>query len=1676
MTGLQTNIGLFSGINYVELVEQLLQLDGIPKTNLENRTAVIDAQFNAIFSMNLKFTRITSLLNNLNRMTPFLRTDVTSSNTSLLTVAKSGNPVEGNYTFTTLQMAASQQTVASGVASSTDALGKTGTITIGKGWTVDNSIELKDLNGGQGVSKGSFRITDGSGTRVTIDIRKATTINDVVNLINDNDDIDVIAELDGDRIVLKDVSGGDLNKFTVSEVSGGSTAASLGLMAGQGAAYDDATGVLTGKTIWHLGETMSLDLLNDGNGVLFDSMYEELFIYCKDGSKVIIGFNKMITGPDGESRNAKELTVGDLLNTINNQSNGKITAKISDDGKGITLTDNTQGSNLTSIDQEALVNPAFLRMLGLCDTDFNLGSPKIDMFTDYYKGAPAKMTVTDGYGETFDIELTVADIIVIREPLFGVANNMAAVAARLNDKLEKAGATVEIQQNNAGNGFIVIDKSDPNNGGGGAIEFLDGEDSDLATRLGLTNLAGTDLLSSLQDVGMPETIRFTDKDGNWVDIEITQADLDAAMSSNDNDITLGALIDLFNDKLTDASALVAGSLFAVEPGDITFTDSDGDSVTISIDQAEIDALTSPDDIASLLNGKIGTSAGIVFAVNSSGSLVMTDAGGGTEPIKVESDAPNGLAEFLGIEGEFEETHQVTGRALRPMEFDPAAKVEIEVKLNATGDGILIVDTTTSGSAGLLSVNRQGVALEDVVNSLTYRLGINLSSTTDEIEGRSFGVLYNSGIAQNGTFTTRNLIGGLDTTLVSTLNGGSGINKAKPGAIEVQDRAGNSATLTFSQTELNSMNTLTDTMKLFNAKLADAGVGITVKLNETKTALEVVDTTGKGTHNLIFKDQTVITAVPAVPGVDAVSGSIPPREAVSAGWNSSGSVVHPGLGGLAWLSFGNTDKMNGFTFGFTENPTESGYDAGSKTINFLLDAAAKQDVEDALAAADFDEANDIILASLNAQMADMWEDIYPPSQYGAIPPVEVSYVSGTKDIFAGYVLADAISGDKTAIRQDVTYSALGNAEGTASLTFEGTSWMNNFTFGFTTRETSAGYNASAQKFTIFLSADIMTETDPAEQDRLVKEAIDAQIAAIWADEDGGLPSFFRENGASGQIKMTDGLGANAILDALTGGETSIKSSVTGSVMGADPIPAKPDIVYSSNIASSFGLNVDSSSSRVSGTSLNRQIISYNTPLSTLNGGQGVNMTNGNIVVRDSLGNSQTLSVNDKQFKTVGDLLEYVNSRMTSVAVIARINERGDGITFDEYGGGTGSFSIADASSTSKFAETLGIAQTIPQSQKDEDGRLRINIAETHRIEVGETDSLEDIKKKINDLNLGYSASILNDGSNAPYRLSLASKQTGVASAFNVDLSAIGLTTDTMNEAKDAKIMYGDGSASNGLVLSSSTNTFSNVIENMTFTVTGVSDTPVTITSTSSSTDVKAALRLFITQYNEFREQLNKDLFFEVSGSKGVQGNVLWNDPVARAFDREMTAMLSKTINGIPGVRTLADLGITTKRSLETTVTTNSDGKDEAEGEYVDLGLDLGKLYFDEDKFQQAWDRDKEAVQKFFYNEKEVYDPKTGETTTTSTGWVQAFMDLSDKLIGSSDGAITGKAQNHMDTLQLQITRNEERIAFMEERLEFKRQMYMRSFFNMEQALAKMSADSSSIASIMSSWSSNYSSGG
>lgn len=260
MGTITSGIGLISGLNIEQLVAQLLAIDARPRDTLLTRITGLDAQRTALLDVSARIAGILSRVNSLADPKVFSRTALSSSNPDLLSVSGGENAPLGSYSFIVRQLAATHQVVSRGFAAP-DAGLPPGVLTIESARArVDRQTRLDDLNGGAGVQRGRFKLTDAGGASAVVNINDAITLSEVVQRVNEAG-LDITAEIQADRVVLRETSGGAIR---IAEVAGGNTARDLGFAAGNTYSAD---GTLTGAELVYLSGETRLSSLNDGNGV-----------------------------------------------------------------------------------------------------------------------------------------------------------------------------------------------------------------------------------------------------------------------------------------------------------------------------------------------------------------------------------------------------------------------------------------------------------------------------------------------------------------------------------------------------------------------------------------------------------------------------------------------------------------------------------------------------------------------------------------------------------------------------------------------------------------------------------------------------------------------------------------------------------------------------------------------------------------------------------------------------------------------------------------------------------------------------------------------------------------------------------------------------------------------------------------------------------------------------------------------------------------------------------------------------------------------------------------------------------------------------------------------------------------------------------------------------------------
>lgn len=215
------------------------------------------------------------------------------------------------------------------------------------------------------------------------------------------------------------------------------------------------------------------------------------------------------------------------------------------------------------------------------------------------------------------------------------------------------------------------------------------------------------------------------------------------------------------------------------------------------------------------------------------------------------------------------------------------------------------------------------------------------------------------------------------------------------------------------------------------------------------------------------------------------------------------------------------------------------------------------------------------------------------------------------------------------------------------------------------------------------------------------------------------------------------------------------------------------------------------------------------------------------------------------------------------------------------------------------------------------------AVTINIGAGE-DSLSSIATKINDANAGVTASIVKDSSGE--RLSIRSKATGEAAGFRIQTAdsdlihndnnglsrlafdpqsgSFGMATTiaTAQQARDAKATL------NGVPVTSTTNTFSELIPGVQLTVNQVTTMPLDVNVTSDTTTIKKAITDFVAAYNKLNTTLTNATKYDASTKKGA---ILQGDSATIGLQNALRSLVGSTTTGAAYSR-LSDIGITVQR--------------------------------------------------------------------------------------------------------------------------------------------------------------------
>ena len=196
-----------------------------------------------------------------------------------------------------------------------------------------------------------------------------------------------------------------------------------------------------------------------------------------------------------------------------------------------------------------------------------------------------------------------------------------------------------------------------------------------------------------------------------------------------------------------------------------------------------------------------------------------------------------------------------------------------------------------------------------------------------------------------------------------------------------------------------------------------------------------------------------------------------------------------------------------------------------------------------------------------------------------------------------------------------------------------------------------------------------------------------------------------------------------------------------------------------------------------------------------------------------------------------------------------------------------------------------------------------------IAVAATDSVTEIASKINGSGAGVTAAVLNDASGE--RLLLRSKTTGLANGFTVAVTDNnGNNTDALhlsrlvNGATTVAAVDAAATINGSIPVTSSTNTFSNVVSGVTLTAKEVMTSAADITVGSNRATVTSAVDTFVKAYNDLNSMLQELTKYD-AGTKSA--GLLQGDTTAVGLQNAIRGVLQSSTAGSAYAR-LADVGI------------------------------------------------------------------------------------------------------------------------------------------------------------------------
>ena len=307
-----------------------------------------------------------------------------------------------------------------------------------------------------------------------------------------------------------------------------------------------------------------------------------------------------------------------------------------------------------------------------------------------------------------------------------------------------------------------------------------------------------------------------------------------------------------------------------------------------------------------------------------------------------------------------------------------------------------------------------------------------------------------------------------------------------------------------------------------------------------------------------------------------------------------------------------------------------------------------------------------------------------------------------------------------------------------------------------------------------------------------------------------------------------------------------------------------------------------------------------------------------------------------------------------------------------------------------------------------------------IPILETDTLAQIRDKVNAANVGVSATIITDTAGA--RLVLRSSQTGVENGFRTVVTADAPPAGAPGlgvlayDPSGTSAMTRTAAASNalltinGLQVESASNTLANTVDGLTLRLQKVTTAPVEVQVSPDTETMKKSMQEFVDAYNGLAKLLG-DLTRYDEATKS--GGTLQGDSAATGVQRQLRQLVGATSVASNVFGRLSDVGIEVQRD--------------------------GTLAIDAARQDRALANLTELRRAF----------TATSTDATQLGFGQRLRQFADAIIGT-DGTIASRQQG----LQRLLSSNQRRQDDLQERVSLTEQRIRRQYEALDTSLANL----------------------